>query len=58
VRDSGERPALLPQAVAGPAFIEELLHGGPEHRYKGVFIDAGRLTGVVADGLRKQVLDA
>ena len=26
--------------------------------YRGVFIDAGRLTGVVADGLRKDVLDA
>src|SRR6266480_6106368 len=40
-------------------------HGLAERRglltyltYKGVFIDAGRLTGVVADGLRKDVLDA
>ena len=40
-------------------------HGLAERRglltyltYKGVFIDAGRLTGVVADGLRKEVLDA
>ena len=40
-------------------------HGLAERRglltyltYKGVFIDAGRLTGVVADRLRKDVLDA
>jgi hypothetical protein len=40
-------------------------HGLAERRglltyltYKGVFIDAGRLAGVVADGLRKEVLDA
>jgi len=40
-------------------------HGLAERRglltyltYKGVFIDAGRLTGVVNDGLRKDVLDA
>jgi HD domain len=40
-------------------------HGLAERRglltyltYKGVFIDAGRLTGVMADGLRKDVLDA
>jgi hypothetical protein len=40
-------------------------HGLAERRglltyltYKGVFIDAGRLTGGVADGLRKEVLDA
>jgi HD domain len=40
-------------------------HGLAERRglltyltYKGVFIDAGRLTGVVADELRKDVLDA
>jgi len=40
-------------------------HGLAERRglltyltYKGVFIDAGQLTGVVADGLRKDVLDA
>ena len=40
-------------------------HGLAERRglltyltYKGVFIDAGRLTGVVAEGLRKDVLDA
>jgi HD domain len=40
-------------------------HGLAERRglltyltYKGVFIDAGRLTGVVADGLRREVLDA
>ena len=40
-------------------------HGLAERRglltyltYKGVFIDAGQLTGVVADGLRTEVLDA
>jgi len=40
-------------------------HGLAERRglltyltYKGVFIDAGQLTNVVADGLRRDVLDA
>ena len=42
------RPTVSPNAAVSLAYLT----------YKGVFLDAGRLAGPVADGLREEVLNA